>query len=404
MNTLKRVKSFVHQVAGRASLDDSDTQFATDLVVGMCTSKSVLLSEIARVLDGDKPEDEPLIRTEQRLSKGLLRRTALDKVMPAFHEVVAPVACELPFVTVDGTDHTHLYGRAFEFIDWVSDRSVPGKPVKPGYLGVLIEATDGEHRHLPLYFNLFSTQDPDYQTLGEKAWQAQFQGPIQMVLPHTNPKAWWLFDRGFDDTYHLLFFRKHLPLHVVRMCRSRNVQVGSPDDPATWNIGELADGLNTPYAVAVPYVDKKSHRQRQHGLSFTFIPVRIPGIDEPYGLIVVRGGRAEDWLLLCSRVPKNAKEAADIIRAYTVRWGSEEVTRCHKQSTGAEKVRVRGFDAMKRLLWLSMMAVALQAMWLFTNPRFARRIMRRVRAFIAEVLFPHYRLWDGTAIALRNGT
>lgn len=403
MSTVKRVRSFVQRVTDSAAMEEAEAALAGDIVVGISTKKSVLLSEISRALDAGK--DVPLLRTEQRLSKGLRKASSgLDELPEAYLREVASVARSLPFVTVDGTDHTHPYGRAFEHLCWVSDRSAPGKPIKPGYWGVMVEATDGAHRHLPLFFDLFSTTDPDYLALGPHAWQAQFQAAIDIVRPFAAPDATWLFDRGFDDRNHLAYFAEHIKHHVVRMCRSRDVQVGSLHDPATWNVGDLADGLRTPYSVSIPYVDKKTHKPRRTGRSFGFIPVRLPGVSHTYCLFVVRGGQGEDWLLLSNWMPKSGKEAAEIVLAYVQRWGSEETTRCFKQCTGIEKMRIRGFAAMRRLTWLAMVALGLQALWLFKNHRWARTVMARVKVFVQQVLFEHYRLWEGTAVGLATKT
>jgi len=403
MKIVKRVQSFVQQVADRAGLDDRESRLARDIVVGISQAQSVLLSEIGRVIDRGK--DVPLIRTEQRLSKGLRKETSkLDGLPRAYLRSVAPVARTLSFVTVDGTDHVHPYGKAFEVLDRVSDRSVPDKLVKPGYWGVTIEATDGQHRHLPLFYDLYSTKDPAYIAAGAKPWQHQFQRAIAHVLPVTSRFATWLFDRGFDDGEQLHFFRDQLPRHVVRMMRSRLVHLGDRADPAVWNIGVLGDNLRTPHSVAIPYVDKKTHQMRQHGRSFGYVPVRLPEMEHPYTLIVVRADQGQDWLLLASWVPRTTKEVAAIVRAYVVRWGSEEVTRCFKQCTDVENMRVRGFDAMRRLLWLALIAMGLQALWLFRRKRLAHAMIKRVKSFIHHVPFEHYRLWAGTAAALRGGT
>jgi hypothetical protein len=48
--------------------------------------------------------------------------------------------------------------------------------------------------------------------------------------------------------------------------------------------------------------------------------------------------------------------------------------------------------------------VGLQAVWLFRNKRLAGRLIESVKAFIKDVPFKHYRLWDGVKEALvRSG-
>jgi hypothetical protein len=65
---------------------------------------------------------------------------------------------------------------------------------------------------------------------------------------------------------------------------------------------------------------------------------------------------------------------------------------------------VRSLVAIRRPLFLAVMAVGLQAVWLFRNKRLAGRLIESVKAFIKDVPFKHYRLWDGVKEALvRSG-
>jgi len=144
---------------------------------------------------------------------------------------------------------------------------------------------------------------------------------------------------------------------------------------------KLASGLAKPYSVDTPYVNKSTHELEYFRRSFTYVPVRVPGTMRRLWLVVVKG-RKEDWYLLCNEEEMNAERASQIVLAYLLRWGNEEVTRCFKQCTGAEKFRVRKLVAIRRLLFLAMLALATQALLLFLEPREAKRMMARVQAFI----------------------
>ena len=394
MTMVRRLERHVQHVADRADMNAKDTALAKDLVLGISESGSVRLSKISNVID--KGKDVPLIRTEQRLSKGLrAKESGLDNAQLGYLREVAPVARTLPYVIIDGSQNTHPYGKTFEYIGIVQDRSLPKKPLVPGYWTVNIEVSDAQRRHLPLYHDVYSCEDPAYKELGDVAWQTQFWRGIEAVKPYLAKDVIGLLDRGFDDVKELTYLHTHLPRHVVRMCSTRNVEVGDPHDPQVWNIRKLSDSLETKYPVDVEYVDKSSHKLKTMRLSFTWVPVRIPGLPWQYYLLVVRGTRDEDWMLLCSFRPHNVAEAQKIIQTFVRRWGVEESIRCYKQCTGAEKVMVRGLVAIRRLLFLAMMAVGLQAVWLFRNNRLARRLIDSVKAFIKDVPFKHYRLWEG---------
>lgn len=410
MSIMKRLRGFVQRITKLAvDLTGGEAKLASDLVVGISQTQSVLLSETARVInkiEGSSNDEDAkaLIRTEQRLSKGLAKtKSGLDELPQAWLRFAAPTARRLKFVTVDGSDMTKPYGGTFEYLDEVRDGSAPGKPIKPGYWLINIEAADGQGHHVPLVLTPFSTQDPDYQDKGEKAWSLTFQEQMRKVVPMTAEDATWLFDRGFDDNEHFRFMREIGRKHVVRVKKNRNVVVGDEANPSVQNIAMFAKGLKKSYATNIRYVDKKTHVQKTCQVSFAYVPVRLSDVEGSFWLIVVTGTRGEDWLLLSDQRPKNAKEAEAIIQAYIERWGSEEVTRLWKQCVDAEDVRVRKLCAIRRLLFLSMVAVGIQALWLLQRPKRAQKLIARVEVFIPNVRFLYYRLWRGVVDALDHG-
>jgi hypothetical protein len=78
------------------------------------------------------------------------------------------------------------------------------------------------------------------------------------------------------------------------------------------------------------------------------------------------------------------------------------VTRACKQLTGLERIRVRSLAAMRRLLWLAMIAVGIQALIILTRPRLRRAILDRAKEFIPEVRFVLYRVWRVVQTDLRR--
>jgi Transposase DDE domain len=410
MSILKRARGFVQRLTNLAGeLTEGEAKLTSDLVVGISQAQSVLLSETARVtngIEGASNEDDPraLIRTEQRLSKGLAKtRSGLDELPQAWLKLAGPTVRRMKFVSVDGSDIAKPYGGTFEHLDRVRDGSAPGKPITPGYWLINIEAADGLGHHVPLVMTPFSTKDPSYQEGGDCAWSRTFQEEMRKVKPVTAGDATWLFDRGFDSNEHLDFMRDFGRKHVVRLKRNRNVVVGDEATPVVQNIATFAAGLKKPHSARIRYVDKETHEQKTGLVSFAYVPVRLPEVGGAYWLIVVTGTRGEDWLLLSSHRPRNAKEAGAIIGAYIERWGSEEITRLWKQCVDAEDVRVRKLCAIRRLLFLSMVAVGIQALWLLLRPGAAQKLIARMQVFIPTVRFQYYRLWRGAAHALNHG-
>lgn len=396
MSTVKRLRRSVQKILPRTLRSDAAGKLASDMVVGISERQSVMLSEIGRAMN----EARPLIDTERDLSESLrAEESALDMLPPSWLRYIAPVVNRMPFITVDGSEVTKPYGKAFEFLDWVRDASEPGKPIKPGYWTIHVEATDGEHRNLPICFEIFSTKDPAYQ-----GWGETFRQAVSAVAAVAGKEATWLFDRGFDDVAFMALLMSLNLLWVIRMKRNRDVVVGDPTDPQRINIGQFADGLDKRHKVHIKYVDKKTHRMMSTQLLFNYVPVRLPELEGQFWLLAVTGTLGDDWLLLTNKKPSSIRKAAAIVQAYVHRWSSEEVTRFWKQSTGAEDVRVRALRAIRRLLFLSMMATGIQALWLLLKPSNVQRLLQRVKSFIPEVPFMNYRLWEGVADALLHGS
>ena len=217
------------------------------------------------------------------------------------------------------------------------------------------------------------------------------------VLARIGLNATWLFDRGFDggDFYTIL---KGLGINwVIRQLGTRNVVIGGD---RTILMSDLAGSLKKPHKVEVPYVDKKSHVTKTCPVRFGYAPVRLPGRSERLFMIVITGLRSDDMILLTNEDVSSIAKARQIVLAYMRRWGVEEGIRCWKQVTNVEDFRVRNWDSIRRLTFFSMLAYGIQALWLLTRPTMVKRLIVRVKVFIENVLFQHYRLWDGVKDAL----
>jgi hypothetical protein len=390
--TIRRIRKFVQKIARRAGLNPEETRLAQTCVLGICKKESCKVSDIARTLNQKKELRKIARPIYDRLADP---NSNLDELGRAWLREVAKTADKMPFVAVDPSDIIKLHGKNFDFLDVVRDASDRDKRIGPGFPLVKIEATDLEHRNLPLWTELFSTEHPDY-----RGWYETIGRAIVNVLAYCGKNATWLFDRGCDakDFYPILL---GLGIRwVVRQLQTRNVIIGNG---RTILMRDLAESLRKPHDVSVPYVDKKTHEVKSWPLSFGYAPVRLPGLKGRFWMIVITGLRDEDMVLLTNENIESADHARRIVLAYMRRWGIEEGVRCWKQKTGVEDFRVRNWDSMRRLTFFSMLAYGIQALWLLTRPATAKRLIARVKVFIEHVLFLHYRLWDGVNDALHSG-
>ena len=125
--------------------------------------------------------------------------------------------------------------------------------------------------------------------------------------------------------------------------------------PQTENVAVFAAGLRCPHSLQLPYVDKTNHALASYPASFGFAPVTIDG--RARTLVVVRIAGKEDWLLLTSDRIRAQNQAAQTVLAYLKRWGNEETTRCLKQCTKLEDVRVRSDVSLRRMAVFAMIAL-----------------------------------------------
>ncbi len=390
--TVRRMRKFVQKLAKNAELDQAENELAQDCVVGISKEESCKVSDIARAV---APQGD-LREATRRFYDGLADPcSGLDELRHAWLHEVKKAADRMPFIAVDPSDIIKLHGKDFEFLDIVRDASDPSKRKGPGFPTIQIEATDSQHRNLPLWQEVFSTLQPGY-----RGWYETIGRAIVHVLAHTGKNATWLFDRGCDagDFYPILL---GLEIKwVVRQLQTRNVIIGQDQ---TIIMRDLAESLRKPHKVDVPYVDKKTHEAKSWPLRFGYAPVRLPGLPGRFWMVVITGLRKEDMVLLTNHDIRTVDQARRIVLGYMRRWGIEEGIRCWKQKTGVEDFRVRNWDSIRRLTFFSMLAHGIQAFWLLTSPRVAKRLIARVKVFIEQVLFQHYRLWDGVNDALLCG-
>lgn len=387
--TIRRTRKFAHKIAQRAGLTPAQTRLTADIVQGISQRGSCHLSEMGRALG----ERVPLKVTEQRLSEGLARPSFCEEALAeAYLDVVAPAARRMRFVAVDPTELVKRYGRDFEHLDTVRDASDRRKHLEPGYWTVRIEATDYDNQTLPLCTEVFSTKAPDYA-----GWNETFEAAVRRVVPHVDRDAIWLFDRAFDGMKWMSICENVGLRWVIRQQQTRHIELA---DGSRHLMSELVSTLRCPYEQWVPYVNKKTHEMDLYRAEYGYAPVRVPKLEAPLYLIVVQRPNREPLALLTNVRVRSKTQAAELLLAYMRRWGAEDGIRFWKQKTGIEDLRVRNYHSIRCLALLAMVAHGMQALLLLTRPALARRIMKTVKAFIPEVPFMQYRLWDGIRNAL----
>jgi hypothetical protein len=280
------------------------------------------------------------------------------------------------------------------YLDTVRDASSKDKHLEPGYWAIGLEATTGDHKNIPVDLELFSTKAPNY--LG---WYETIEASILRVVSYIPKTAEWLFDRGFDDIKVMALMNRLGRFWTIRQMQNRNVFAAGE----TWLMSALVERLSCPHTAWFSYVDKRTHKPKKGTAAFNFIHVHLPGLEGACTLIVVDIGYKEPMVLLSNHHYTKPGSVATIIRAYLRRWGVEEGFRFLKQKAKLEDFRVRQWVSIRRLALIAMLTYGYLALMVHHAPKMTQRMMSKVEVFIADVLFPYYRLWDGVAKAL-NGS
>lgn len=101
-------------------------------------------------------------------------------------------------------------------------------------------------------------------------------------------------------------------------------------------------------------------------VAYYAVPVRLVERDEPLWLVVARlraarrrrGGSTEPWRLLTTEPVTTPEQCWRIVEAYAARWQIEQTLRFAKSELGIESVRVRAWEARRKLLGLVSLAYA----------------------------------------------
>jgi len=336
----EQMQSFLRNVP----LCKTARRFALEAVYGIQTRQSLKLSEIGRSLN----EPIPLIKTEDRLSRQASRPGLAEAVRDFVIEQGACRIGEQTLLIVDPSDLSKPYAEKMEYLARVRDGSK--KKLANGYwLCQVVGVECGGHEIVPLVNHLWSQNAP-----GFRSENTEILSCVSPVARRTERKGIWVVDRGGDrKRLYVAFLRMKLQF-LVRLVGNRDLVCRGQKRLAE----QIAADCDLPYAETV-------RRQNADGteqaitLEYGFEEVRLPGRREPLWLLVVKGfGEKPLMILTTVALRKNRKVLWWAVEAYLTRWRIEDTLRFAKQAYALEDVRVLGYQSLK-----NMMAMALLAMF-----------------------------------------
>lgn len=370
-----------------SGLQKTSHRFCREALYGITTRKSLRLSEIARSLN----EPIALSKTENRLSRQAGRENLAEKL----HDFVIGQSAHRierdTLLVVDPSDLTKKYGEKMEHIARVRDGST-GAIANGYWLCQVIAVQCGGHQITPLVNHLWSSTAP-----GHLSENNEVLGCIEKVAAKADGNGIFVIDRGGDR---MSLFKELLPRgrrFLIRLIGNRHLLYRGKR--------VLAEDLAG--KCPVKYIDHVT-KQRPDGseqhieLGYGMQRVALPGFpDQELRLVVVRGfGEKPLMILTTERLSDSRKSLWWAIEAYLTRWRIEDTLRFAKQTYALEDVRVLGYQSLKNMMALALLAMSFNMLWLGQRDRLAiltRHALKAAKRLFGIADFRYYAIADGLA-------
>jgi len=363
-------------------------RFMGQMLFGIQAAQDVKLSQIGRALG----EKIALKKTEERLSRHL----ALPGMGQKVNEVVAADAARRvrpdTLIVIDPTDIRKPYAEKMPYLATVRDGST-GELV-PGYWSCVAVACEPNRRRvIPLHQRLWSAEAPDFGSENE-----QILAVIDTVRAAVGDRGVYVMDRGGDRINLFKPFLDRKMRFIVRLVGDRDLKFRGRLRKAE----DLARGCPARYAERL--VREENGKERSLHLEYGFRRVSLPGREEIFYLVVVRGLGEKPLMLLTNVELKPSRSSLwFVVSGYFARWMVEEAIRFIKQSYRLEDLRVLDYERLKNLVALTLAAAYFAAVWLGEKLQLtvlARRVAKLAKRFFGIPEFHYYALSDGLRVLL----
>lgn len=342
----RKLRAQIHKFSGELCTEFGKvaTRFVEEMIYGMTASGSVLLTEVARVLE----ESIDLHATHKRLSANLGNEELGEKIAAKVLEHGAGRIDDETLLIVDPSDLTKKYAQKMEYLAQVRDGSE--KTLGNGYwLCEVVGCEVGSQDITPLAQILWSQEAPDFVSENHEV-----SSLVDRVLKATDYRGILVYDRGGDRREFLRPWTADDRIdYMIRQRGDRHLLYKKQTRSGL----ELARICKTPYAQTV--VKQKDEQEKVYHIQFGYLPVRLPDYpDRPLWLLVVKGfGQKPMMILTTKSLRRNRKVLWWAVEAYLTRWRVEDTIRFIKQSYDLENIRVMTYQRLRNLVTL-LLAVA----------------------------------------------
>ena len=313
-------------------------KFICNMIYGILSSKSCLLSEIARNLN----EKISLKKTVTRLSRNLNDFDGGEELFEAYLEAIKSRYNDKSVLIIDGSDITKPASTKLEGLCEVRDGSTG--EIGTGYhtLGAAVLSD----RKLPygVYSRIYSSKEKDFTSEDNENLKC-----FEFLSKHFLKSNIRTMDRGFDCNKYYEYFIKHNEKFIIRAKKNRNVIYKN----STVNILELANRFKGKYKLE--YRDKSGMKR---SVKISIIPIRLCEFRKTeLNLVVVYGFGKTPMMLITNLKSDDKRLCTAVCKVYLMRWRIEEYFKFKKQSFDFENLRVQSLKSIRNLDLLLTIAI-----------------------------------------------
>ncbi len=357
-----------------------ERKFVADIIFGILSSKSVILSDMAKALK----EPIKVVNTVERLGQNLEKDLSPQIDENYTRQIVKNIE-EDPVILVDDSDIVKPHGQAFEDLGIVRDGSSKENKYEKGYMVTEIVGLSKENRQpLSLFSHIHSSKEKSYKSTNT----VTFNG-LEKVIESINGKGTFVFDRGYDMNSMFQFMHEKDQYYIIRLTERRKLFWKGKWYKST----TLRDSRKGKVRMTLTFRNKGKESKVVTYVSH--LNVKVTANKEPVWLVLVYGLGDKPMILATNKPIKNKEDLKRIVYTYMSRWRIEEYFRFKKQSFGFENFRVRSLKAINNLNSLLTYAIGLIGIMAENKNRLTNRLIANARGIRKTVWFYYYRIADG---------
>jgi hypothetical protein len=380
-----KLRSKITRFSGILSqdLDKTAQRFIREAVYGIMASQSVMLTEIGRRLESRVS----LKKIEERFSRQLIKPGIWGFLHKRILSLASNRVKDRTLLILDISDVKKKYAEKMEYLTQVHDGSED--EIVDGYwTNQVIAAEVGSNEITPLHMSLYSQDSPDFTSENDEILAA-----IDQVGDAVQNRGIWVIDRGADrDAIFEPLLQKQRDF-IIRMVGTRDLIHQGKTVRSLW----LAFACTLPYQKSImKIIDGK---EVMFNLSFGYVKAKLPDMDTPLHMVVVRGLSSKPMMLLTTlEIGPSQKDVWFVVQAYLRRWGVEETIRFIKQTYDLENIRVLKYTRLQNMMALLLAVFYFAAVILDQNQKLTIMtgyILKSAKRVFGIPDFKYYALGDG---------